>query len=114
MPENGFTRWRVVDFSRRPVISTRPPGLCALAAAEGRHRAAYDQVAARSQLRSAAQAPAPAANQIGRVVQQPAPLIGAVVNSGNRGNYGGGYDYGRYPRPGYYGPGPVYGYPYGG
>ena len=74
-------------------------------------RLTYDQVAARSQSRSEAQAPASAANQIGSVVQQLAPLIGAVVNSGN---YGGGYDYGRYPGPGYYGPGAVYGYRYGG
>jgi len=74
-------------------------------------RLTYDQVAARSQSRSEAHAPASAANQIGSVVQQLAPLIGAVVNSGN---YGGGYDYGRYPGPGYYGPGPVYGYPYRG
>ncbi len=73
-------------------------------------RLTYDQVAARSQSRSQAQA-ASAANQIGSVVQQLAPLIGAVVNSGN---YGGGYGYGGYPGPGYYGPGPVYGYPYGG
>jgi Putative peptidoglycan binding domain len=76
-------------------------------------RLTYDQVAARSQSRSQAQAPASAANQIGSVVQQLAPLIGAVVNSGNSGNYG-GYGYGGYPGPGYYGPGPVYGYRYGG
>jgi len=74
-------------------------------------RLTYDQVAARSQSRSQAQAPASAANQIGSVIQQLAPLIGAAVNSGN---YGGGYGYGGYPGPGYYGPGPVYGYPYGG
>jgi len=83
-------------------------------------RLTYDQVAARSQARSQAQAPASAsgANQIGSVVQQLAPLIGAVVNSsnnGNYGNYGGGYGYGGYPGPGYYGPAPVYGgYHYGG
>ena len=77
-------------------------------------RLTYDQVAARSQSRSQAQAPAAAANQIGSVVQQLAPLIGAMVNSANSGNYGGGYGYGGYPGPGYYGPGPVYGgYPYG-
>ena len=73
-------------------------------------RLTYDQVAARSQSHSQAQAPAAAANQIGSVVQQLAPLIGAVVNSGNYGGYG----YGGYPGPGYYGPGPVYGYGYGG
>jgi hypothetical protein len=78
-------------------------------------RLTYDQVAARSsQSHSAAQAPASGANQIGSVVQQLAPLVGAVVNNSNSGNYGGGYDYGRYPGPGYYGPGPVYGYPYRG
>ena len=73
-------------------------------------RLTYDQVAARSRSSSQAQAPASAANQIGSVVQQLAPLIGAVVNSGNYGGYG----YGGYPGPGYYGPGPVYGYGYGG
>ena len=77
-------------------------------------RLTYDQVAARSQARSQAQAPASAANQIGSVVQQLAPLIGAVVNSSNNGNYGGGYGYGGYPGPGYYGPPAVYGYRYGG
>jgi hypothetical protein len=81
-------------------------------------RLTYDQVAARSQARSPAQsqaqAPASAANQIGSVVQQLAPLIGAVVNSSSYGNYGGGYGYGGYPGPGYYGPAPIYGYPYGG
>ena len=41
-------------------------------------------------------------NQIGSIVQQLAPLIGAAVNSGNNGGYG----YGGYPGPGYYGPGP--------
>jgi hypothetical protein len=74
-------------------------------------RLTYDQVAARSQSRSQAQAPASAANQIGSIVQQLAPLIGAAINSGN---YGSGYGYGGYPGPGYYGPGPVYGYGYGG
>jgi Putative peptidoglycan binding domain len=78
-------------------------------------RLTYDQVAALAQSRSQAQAPASAANQIGSIVQQLAPLIGAVVNSSNNGNYGGGYGYGGYPGPGYYGPGPVYGgYRYGG
>ena len=77
-------------------------------------RLTYDQVAARAQSRSQAQAPASGANQIGSVIQQLAPLIGAVVNSSNSNNYGGGYGYGGYPGPGYYGPGPVYSYPYGG
>src|SRR5476651_1251691 len=78
-------------------------------------RLTYEQVAARAQSRSHAQAPASAANQFGSIVQQLAPLIGAVVNSSNNGNYGGGYGYGGYPGPGYYGPGPVYGgYRYGG
>ena len=81
-------------------------------------RLTYDQVAARAQSRPQAQAPASAGNQmgnIGSIVQQLAPLIGAVVNSSNNGNYGGGYGYGGYPGPGYYGPGPVYGgYRYGG
>ena len=74
-------------------------------------RLTYDQVAARSQSHAQAQAPASAANQIGSIVQQLAPLIGATVDSGN---YGGGYGYGGFPGPGYYGPGPVYGYGYGG
>src|SRR5471032_357377 len=80
-------------------------------------RLTYDQVAARAQSHSQAQAPASAGNQmgsIGSIVQQLAPLIGAAVNSSNNG-YGGGYGYGGYPGPGYYGPGPVYGgYRYGG
>ena len=82
--------------------------------ADNAPRLTYDQVSARSQSRSQAQAPASAANQIGSVVQQLAPLIGAAINSSNNGNFGGGYGYGGYPGPGYYGPGPVYGYPYGG
>ncbi len=83
-------------------------------------RLTYEQVAARAQSRSQAQAPASSssgANQIGGVIQQLAPLIGAAINSsnnGNNGNYGGGYGYGGYPGPGYYGPGPGYGYHYGG
>jgi hypothetical protein len=80
-------------------------------------RLTYEQVAARAQSHSQAQAPASAGNQmgsIGSIVQQLAPLIGAAVNSSNNG-YGGGYGYGGYPGPGYYGPGPVYGgYRYGG
>jgi hypothetical protein len=71
-------------------------------------RLTYDQVAARAQSRSQAQAPASAGNQLGSIVQQLAPLIGAAVNSNNN---GGGYGYGGYPGPGYYGPG---GYRYGG
>jgi hypothetical protein len=78
-------------------------------------RLTYDQVAARSHSSSQAQAPASGANQIGGIIQQLAPLIGAAINSGNSSNYGGGYGYGGYPGPGYYGPGPVYGsYGYGG
>jgi Putative peptidoglycan binding domain len=76
-------------------------------------RLTYDQVAARSHASSQAQAPASGANQIGGIIQQLAPLIGAAINSSN--NYGGyGYGYGGYPGPGYYGPPPVYyGYHYG-
>jgi hypothetical protein len=70
-------------------------------------RLTYDQVAARSHSSSQALAPASGANQIGGVVQQLAPLIGALVNNANSNNYGGYYG----PGPGYYGPGP--GYPYG-
>ncbi len=73
-------------------------------------RLTYDQVAARAQSHSQAQAPASAGNQIGNIVQQLAPLIGAAVNSSNNGYYGGGgYGYGGYPGP--YGPGGFhYGY----
>jgi len=71
-------------------------------------RLTYDQVAARSHASAQAQAPAAGANQIGGIIQQLAPLIGAAINSSN--NYGGGYGYGGYPGPGYYGPGPAYGY----
>jgi peptidoglycan hydrolase-like protein with peptidoglycan-binding domain len=80
-------------------------------------RLSYEQVAAHSHASSPAQAQASAssgANQIGGIIQQLAPLIGAAINSSN--NYGGGYGYGYggYPGPGYYGPPPVYGgYPYG-
>ena len=79
-------------------------------------RLTYEQVEARSQAPSQAQAPASAsgASQFGGIVQQLAPLIGAAISSSNNGNYGGGYGYGGYPGPGYYGPGPVYGgYRYG-
>ena len=74
-------------------------------------RLTYDQVAARAQSRSQAQAPASAGNEIGSIVQQLAPLIGAAVNSSNSGNCG-GYSCGGYPGPGgYYAPG---GFRYGG
>jgi hypothetical protein len=78
-------------------------------------RLSYDQVIARSRSYSQARAAAPA-NQLGGVIQQLAPLIGAAINSGNYGGgYGGYYGYGGYPGPGYYGPAPVYGgYGYGG
>ena len=72
-------------------------------------------IAARSQSHvQQAQASASGANQIGSVIQQLAPLIGAAINSSNNANYG-GYGYGGYyPGPGYYGPPAVYGaYPYG-
>ncbi len=80
-------------------------------------RLTYDQVAARSQARHQARAPASASasSQASNVMQQIAPLLGAIVsNSNNRGYYGPGY-YG--PGPGYYGPPPSYygyGYGYGG
>jgi hypothetical protein len=75
-------------------------------------RLSYDQVAARSRAAQAG-APASGASQIGGVIQQLAPLIGAAINSSNN-NYG-PYGYGGYPGPGYYGPPPVYyGYGYGG
>jgi hypothetical protein len=79
-------------------------------------RLTYEQVAARSQARQQAQtsASAPASNQFGNVVQQIAPLLGAMIsnsNNNNNGGYGPGY-YG--PGPGYYGPGPgYYGHGYG-
>jgi peptidoglycan hydrolase-like protein with peptidoglycan-binding domain len=71
-------------------------------------RLTYDQVAARAQSHSQAQAPASAGNQIGSIVQQLAPLIGAAVNSTNNNNCG-PYGCGGYPGP--YGPGGFhYGY----
>jgi hypothetical protein len=86
--------------------------------ADSAPRLTYDQVAARSRSRAQAQAPAASgASQLGGIVQQLAPLIGAAINSGNSGGYPGYYGpgpgyYG--PGPGYYGPGPVYGgYGYG-
>ena len=83
-------------------------------------RLTYDQVAARSNARREAQgpasAPAPASSQVGNVVQQIAPLLGAMIrNSNNNSGYGPGY-YGYGPGAGYYGPGPGYygrGYGYG-
>ena len=80
-------------------------------------RLSYEQVAAHSHASSqqaqAQASPSSGANQIGGIIQQLAPLIGAAINSSNNnGPYGyGGYGY---PGPGYYGPPPVYGgYPYG-
>jgi hypothetical protein len=69
-------------------------------------RLTYDQVAARSQAASQAQAPASGANQLGGIVQQLAPLIGAAINSSN--NYNNGYYNGGY----YQAPPVVYGSPY--
>lgn len=92
-------------------------------------RLSYDQVAARAQARQqarASQAPAPAApassasNQFGNIVQQIAPILGAVISNANANN---NRSYGYYgPGPGYYAPGPgyhgqgsgYYGYGYGG
>jgi hypothetical protein len=78
-------------------------------------RLTYEQVAARSQARQQAQtsASAPASNQFGNVVQQIAPLLGAMISNSNNNN--GGYGPGYYgPGPGYYGPGPgYYGHGYG-
>jgi hypothetical protein len=79
-------------------------------------RLTYDQVAARSRARQQTGAPASASasGQAGSVMQQIAPLLGAIVSNSNnnRGYYGPGY-YG--PGPGYYGPPPgYYGYGYGG
>lgn len=80
-------------------------------------RLTYEQVAERAQARQPAQAPAPAssgASQIGGIVQQIAPLLGAAIASSNNNSYGPGY-YG--PGPAYYGPPPGYyrqGYYYGG
>jgi hypothetical protein len=82
-------------------------------------RLTYDQVAARSQSRARSQAqssaPAAASNQFGNVVQQIAPILGAVIANSNN-NRGYGYGPGYYgPGPGYYGPPPgYYGYGYGG
>jgi len=74
-------------------------------------RLTYDQVAARSQARGQTHAPASgsasASSQLGSVVQQIAPILGAAIanSNNNRGYYG--------PGPGYYGPPPgYYGYGY--
>ena len=65
-------------------------------------RLSYEQVAARSQARQQGQTSAAASNQLGNIVQQIVPLIGAAIsNSNNNSGYG----------PGYYGPGPGYGPP---
>ena len=70
-------------------------------------RLTYDQVAAHSRAaqpaHTSASAPAAASSQLGSIVQQIAPLIGAAIaNSNNNRGYGYGYE------PGYYGPGPGY------
>jgi hypothetical protein len=80
-------------------------------------RLSYDQVAARSQARqapvqsqaySAAPSSSSRAAQFGNVVQQIAPLIGAMIANSNA-NSGYGYGPGYYdPGPRYYGPGPSY------
>jgi Putative peptidoglycan binding domain len=78
-------------------------------------RLSYEQVEERSQAHaaSAAAAPAPASNQIGGVVQQLAPLVGAIISNANSNNNNGYYGPG--PGPGYYGRGPgYYGNGYGG
>ena len=81
-------------------------------------RLSYEQVAARSQARQQAQTSAPAsgANQFGNIVQQIAPLVGAMISNSNSNNNNNGYGPGYYgPGPGYYGPGPgYYGPRYGG
>jgi len=71
-------------------------------------RLSYEQVEARSHAgqQTRASAGAPASNQVGNVVQQIAPLLGALINNSNNNNNNG---YG----PGYYGPGPGYGPPPG-
>ena len=69
-------------------------------------RLTYEQVQERSQARQQASAPAAASNQVGSIVQQFMPLIGAAIANSNNNN---GY-YG--PPPGYYGPG-YYGPPPG-
>jgi peptidoglycan hydrolase-like protein with peptidoglycan-binding domain len=74
-------------------------------------RLTYEQVAERSrgrhQARTSAPAPEPpASNQVGNIVQQIAPVLGAMIrNSNDNSGYGQGY-YG--PGPRYYGPGPGY------
>jgi peptidoglycan hydrolase-like protein with peptidoglycan-binding domain len=70
-------------------------------------RLSYEQVQERSHQQQA-QASASGSNQLGGIVQQIVPLIGAAIANSNNNNYGPGY-YG--PGPGYYGPPPGY---YGG
>lgn len=88
-------------------------------------RLTYDQVAARAQARQQGRpsqaAPASSgSNQFGSIVQQIAPILGAVISNANANNnrgygyYGPGPGY-YSPGPGYYGPGPgYYGNGYGG
>jgi hypothetical protein len=68
-------------------------------------RLTYEQVAEKAQTQTSAPA-ASGSNQLGGIVQQIVPLIGAAIsNSNNNNGYG----------PGYYGPPPGYnGYGYGG
>jgi hypothetical protein len=76
-------------------------------------RLSYEQVQERSQARQQAQTSAAGSNQLGNVVQQLAPLVGAIISNANNNNNNGYYG----PGPGYYGPGPGYygnGYGYGG
>src|SRR6185437_5606390 len=58
-------------------------------------RLTYEQVQERSQAHQQASAPASASNQVGSIVQQFMPLIGAAIANINNNN-------------GYYGPGPAY------
>jgi hypothetical protein len=58
-------------------------------------RLTYEQVQERSQAHQQASAPAAASNQVGNIVQQFMPLIGAAIANSNNNN-------------GYYGPGPAY------
>jgi len=66
-------------------------------------RLTYEQVAERSQHQQA-QASSSGASQVGGIVQQIVPLIGAAIANSNANNYPGYYG----PGPGYYGPGPGY------
>jgi peptidoglycan hydrolase-like protein with peptidoglycan-binding domain len=69
-------------------------------------RLTYEQVQERSQAhqQASAAAPASAGNQIGGIVQQFMPLIGAAIANSNNNNNNGYYG----PGPAYYGPGPGY------